>query len=69
MVRDVDVTGISGTGSIAQGVVFADGTTVIHWQVGKPSTAVWVRLQDAIDVHGHEGLTRFVWLDGEVSPS
>jgi hypothetical protein len=61
--RDVDVTGVSGTGVVASGVQFDDGTTVIRWKGETPSTVVWEDLADAESIHGHVGSTRFVWLD------
>jgi hypothetical protein len=61
--RDVDVTGVSGTGVVASGVEFDDGTTVIRWKGETPSTVVWTDLADAEAIHGHVGSTRFVWLD------
>lgn len=30
--RDTDVTGISGTGPVADGVVYPDGVTVMRWR-------------------------------------
>jgi hypothetical protein len=61
MVRDEDVTGVSGTGVVAEGVEFTDGTTVIRWRTesGPQSTVVWDVLADARKVHGHDGRTRF----------
>jgi len=64
MVRDVDVTGISGTGVVATGVEFDDGTVVIRWQGERPSTVIWASLRDAVAIHGHDGKTRFVDLVG-----
>jgi len=60
MVRDVDVTGIGGTGVVATGVEFDDGFVVIRWQGERPSTVIWASLRDAEAIHGHEGKTRFV---------
>jgi hypothetical protein len=61
--RDVDVSGVSGTGTVAEGVLFGDGTAVVRWLGDRPSTVVWRRVEDAMAVHGHGGATRFVWLD------
>ena len=37
MIRRFDATGVSGTGQVLEGVVFADGQTVVRWCVaGKP---------------------------------
>ena len=65
--RDQDVTGVSGTGTVAHGVQFADGTTVLRWMGASPSTVVWGSLDDAMKVHGHDGKTRLVWLAAEFS--
>lgn len=64
MVRDEDETGISGTGVVAEGVEFLDGTVVIRWQThgdDHHSTVVWASLADAQAIHGHGGKTRFVF--------
>lgn len=59
--RDTDVTGVSGTGTVADGVVWPDGTVSIRWRGDRPSTVVWESLEHAEHVHGHQGATRFVW--------
>ena len=62
MVRDEDQTGISGTGIVAEGVEFSDGTVVIRWQThgdDHHSTVVWDSLEDARAIHGHGGRTWF----------
>lgn len=66
LVRDVDETGVSGTGVVAQGVEFADdGTCVLHWCVGVGSTAVYDCMDDVVLIHGHGGKTRVVFHDGD----
>jgi hypothetical protein len=61
--RDQDVTGISGTGVVAEGVSFSDGTIVLRWRGRYPSTVVWPDLVSAREVHSHDGRTRFTMLD------
>lgn len=61
--RTEDVTGVSGTGVVAQGVEFDDLTVVIRWGSATPSTVVWDHIGDAMVVHGHNGLTKLVWDD------
>ena len=34
--RDEDVSGVSGTGIVLEGVVFSTGVTVIHWLTPAP---------------------------------
>lgn len=63
LVRTVDVTGVSGTGVVAEGVEFDDGTTVVHWRGEHASTVVWASIASAEHVHGHGGLTRVEWVD------
>jgi hypothetical protein len=52
-----DATGISGTGVVAQGIEFDDGTVAMRWRTSVPSTAVYASLKDVEAIHGHEGRT------------
>lgn len=61
--RHQDISGVSGTGDVAQGVEFDDGTTVIHWLGQHRSTVVWQSYLDAHVIHGHNGATEFVFID------
>lgn len=61
LVRDEDVTGISGTGVVAEVVEFSNGKTVVQWIVGDhQSTVVWDDLHSVEVIHGHGGATRLV---------
>lgn len=62
--RSEDPTGISGTGLVAWGVEFDDGTCVLRWATDTASTAVYASIADVETIHGHEGATQVVWLDG-----
>lgn len=61
--RDTDVSGVSGTGTVADGVVFPDGVAVIRWRGDRQSTVVWPSIEDVEAIHGHNGATRIVWKD------
>jgi hypothetical protein len=69
LVRDEDVTGISGVGTVAEGVEFTDGTVVVRWlQAGtarpstvRPTTAIHDDIDSVEALHGHNGATRVVW--------
>ncbi len=64
LVRDEDVSGVSGTGVVAQGVEFDDGTVVMRWLSALPTTVVHDRgIESVVGIHGHEGRTRVEWLD------
>ena len=62
--RDHDVSGVSGTGTVAEGVAFTDGTAVVRWIVGEhQSTVVWPSVESVVAIHGHNGATRLEWID------
>lgn len=63
LVRDVDVTGVSGTGLVAEGIVFTDGTAVLRWLTDNSSTAIYTSIDMLILIHGHDGSTRIRWID------
>ena len=68
--RDVDVTGVSGTGVVAEGVAFSDGTVALRWLSEWPTSVVFHdRGIEAVEaVHGHDGRTRILWnpnIEGE----
>lgn len=65
--RELDVSGVSGIGDVAEGVQFADGTVAVRWLGSYPSTAVWASIDAVIAVHGHNGTTRVEWLDEEAA--
>lgn len=61
--RSTDHTGVSGTGIVADGCRFPDGTVALRWRGAHASTVVWSTVDDALAIHGHDGTTRAVWLD------
>ena len=62
LVRDHDVTGISGTGVVAEGVEFSDGTVALRWITGEHhSTVLWGSIASVEAIHGHGGATRVVF--------
>jgi len=63
VVRDEDVSGVSGTGIAAEGVVVSTGKIVLSWCSEYRSVTVYDTVSDLQTVHGHEGRTRIQWLD------
>lgn len=70
--RIEDVSGISSTGWVAEGIQFTNGQIVLVWRVlnGDPiaigdwsSVAVYPHLQRCMEVHAHGGKTRFRFID------
>ena len=64
LVRDVDETGISGTGVVAEGVEFTDGVVALRWTGHWPTSVVFhdAGIASVEHVHGHNGKTRIEFL-------
>lgn len=71
-VRNEDITGISGTGAVAQGVEFDDGTVVVRWfelnedspnykRGVRATTVVFPNITAVMALHGHMGATQLIW--------
>lgn len=61
--RHTDLSGVSGTGIVAEGVQFTDGSVALRWRGPNPSTVAWDNIERIIAVHGHQGSTTLVWTD------
>lgn len=65
LVRKVDPTGVSGTGLVAEGCRFTDGTVVIRW-LGKHKTSTFHESMESVRaVHSHENQTLVVWNEAD----
>lgn len=64
LVRDEDVSGVSGTGIVAEGVEFIDGTVALRWMSEHPTSVVFHdRGIDSVRaIHGHDGRTRIEFI-------
>ena len=69
LMRVEDVSGVSGTGIVAEGVVFATGKVVLSWCSEYHSVTVYDSSADLLAVHGHHGRTRVDWLDLPDTPA
>lgn len=67
LVRNEDVSGVSGTGVVAEGVEFWDGACAMRWREpqGHQSTSFYADIEDVIAIHGHNGATSIRFLDDE----
>jgi hypothetical protein len=61
--RDEDESGVSGTGIIAEGVLFSNARAVLSWLTIHKSIGIYESLAEMIAIHGHGGKTRIVWDD------
>ncbi len=64
--RDIDSTGVSGTGRVAEGVMFTSGRVAMTWLSPYTAVNVYDNMEVVEALHGHSGNTKIVWDD---SPS
>lgn len=64
LVRAEDVSGVSGTGVVAEGVQFHDGQCVLSWFGSFHTIEVSPNVEQLLAIHGHNGKTVVRW-DGE----
>lgn len=62
LVREVDVSGQSGTGIVAEGVEYSDGHVAMRWLTETASTAFYDSVEDVETIHGHGGVTKVAFL-------
>ena len=69
LLRIKDATGGSETGVVAEGTVFTDGLSVIHWLREPYAMGIYPTLNDVIAVHEHEGGMQLQFIDeNEMTP-
>lgn len=68
LVRDEDESGVSGTGEVAEGVLFSNSKAVITWKTIHKSVCIYDSLAEMLAVHGHGGRTRVIWDGDEEAP-
>lgn len=61
--RDRDTSGMSGTGIVAEGVVFRDGAVAYRWLTNPCTSQTADRIEDVESIHGHNGSTSIRWVD------
>lgn len=63
--RHSDPSGVSGTGVVAEGIEFSDGSVALRWTGDTPSTAVWSDIRHVERIHGHQGATVVEFTEAE----
>jgi hypothetical protein len=61
--REQDESGVSGTGRVAEGVIFSNGWVGMNWLTRWGSLAFYPSIHDCLLVHGHAGKTTVVYED------
>ena len=63
VVREKDISGVSGTGYVAEGCMFRNGKCTVVWRSSHSSVNNYDSIEDVIFVHGHGGSTHIEWID------
>jgi hypothetical protein len=58
LVRTHDISGVSGVGNVAEGVVFHDGQVVMSWFGQHHTLEIAPSIESVIFIHGHNGSTK-----------
>lgn len=61
--RIEDESGVSGSGYVAEGVEFSDGSCALNWLTHTACHGVYKNIKQLEAVHGHGGKTVVEWLD------
>jgi hypothetical protein len=59
--RKRDVSGVSGTGVVAVGVVLPSGKAVLEWCSRWPTVTLFHSVDQILRIHGHGGATEVRW--------
>lgn len=63
LLRKEDLTGMSGEGIVAFGVVLPSGKAILEWVTQLTSVALYDDLGSLEAIHGHEDRTKIVVID------
>lgn len=61
--RIEDESGVSGTGAVAEGVIFHNGWCALCWRTPHTSMAFYPNISEVEAIHGHHGKTKVVHAD------
>ena len=61
LVRKEDISGVSGTGTVAEGVEFHDGQVVMSWFGQYHTLEIAPSIESVIAIHGHNGATEVIY--------
>lgn len=59
--RKEDVSGVSGIGYVAEGVIFDSGQCALSWYGITHSIVIYNSIHDLEAIHGHSGATKVIY--------
>lgn len=63
LIRTEDPTGISGTGTVAEGCEFDNGCVAMTWLTPHWTGTWFMSVHEVKRLHSHGGKTKLVWID------
>lgn len=63
LIRKLDVSGVSGTGQVAEGVEFENGQVALHWLSQYDTIGIYSNISNVRKIHGHGAATEVVFDD------
>jgi len=63
LVRTEDVSGVSGTGPVVEGIQFSNGEVVLRWTTALSSIGIYNCIETVLKIHGHDGRMEIEWFD------
>lgn len=61
--RKEDISGVSGTGVIAHGVILPSGRVVMEWVTKHKSIAIYDSIDEIQMLHAHPGKTELIYIN------
>lgn len=65
--RNTDASGVSGTGNVAEGCQFDTQWCALVWLSDKAAMSWYPNIETLDQIHGHQGMTKVMWVDDESS--
>ncbi len=74
LMRDQDPTGVAGTGHVASGVHWPDGSVTLKWHTpagaaDPANVSHYASVTKMVGIHGHGGRTRMEYVKNEPAPA
>jgi len=64
--RTEDVSGTSGIGTVAEGVIFNNGKCAMSWLTNLTSITIYDNIEILEKIHSHEGRTKVIFKNEKV---
>lgn len=63
LIRKEDIHNVSGTGIVAEGTEYTNGSVSLTWITPHWSGTWFHSIHELKHIHGHNGKTKVVWID------